>query len=176
MMREAGDRQGMAHNLFLLGRLARQYGTNAEAHAYWMECQALDEALGVKGGNVLSALGDLAQESGDYAAARRLFERFVTERYEIGDRGSVSWGLRHLGALALAEGQPERAARLFGASLALFESSDLPLSPKEREPYDRLQDTLRQTLDAHTLAAAWEAGRAMTCAQAVEHALKENQA
>src|SRR5262245_30268482 len=136
-----------------------------------MEANALDDELGNKGGLVLRQLGELALASGDSAAARRFLERFVIERHEIRDRWSVAWGLEGIAALALAEGRPERAARILGASLALRESIANPLSDRERVPYEALRNALREALGEPGLAAAWEAGRAMTYAQAVEYAL-----
>jgi tetratricopeptide (TPR) repeat protein len=174
IMRELGDRQGIADSLYHLGRVARNIGSHNEARAYWMEANALDEELGNRGGLVLRQLGDLALASGDHAAARRFLGRFVNERHEIRDRWSVAWGLEGIGALALAEGRPERAARILGAALALRESIANPLSDVERAPYEALRNALREAIGEPALAAAWEAGRAMTCAQAVEYALNEH--
>jgi hypothetical protein len=47
-----------------------------------------------------------------FAAAGRYYEAFLHHRAEIGDRWGVAWGRRGLGAVAQAQGWPERAARL----------------------------------------------------------------
>jgi len=172
IMRQLGDRQGMAHVLFHLGHLARKIGDNDQARTRWMECQALDEDLGVKGGHVLKDLGDLALESGDHSAAHRFFGRFVSQGYEIGDRWGVWRGLRGLGMLARAEGQSERAARLFAASFALRQSFAIPpVSPGDRASYNVLQSALRETLGQAALDTVWSEGGAMTTEQIVAYAL-----
>jgi tetratricopeptide (TPR) repeat protein len=173
IVRELDDRHGIAQSLYLLGHLAREAGNHEEARAHWRECQSLDEEVGVKGGRVLFALGELALQSGDYAPARRFITRFVAERREIGDRWNVAQGVLHLGALAQSEGEVERAARLIGASFALRDSLALQLSSEERAIYERMRSALREALDEPAVAAAWEAGRAMTYTQAVEYALRE---
>jgi non-specific serine/threonine protein kinase len=173
IMREAGDQQGMAHNLFLLGRLAHHVGDYAAARACWMECRELDEALGVRGGFVLPALADLAQVSGDYAASHRFYRTFLTERHEIRDHWSVAWGIQQVSMLALAEGRQEQAARLLGTALTLREAVGSPLSADERAPYDELENALRETLGETAFAEACESGRAMTLDQAMSLAAED---
>jgi non-specific serine/threonine protein kinase len=175
MMREADDRQGMAHSLFRLGSVARQIGDHVEARACWLECRELDQELGVKGGLVLRELGELALESGDYSAARRCFETFLSERHEIGERWGVVWALRGLCELALAEGEPERAARLLGASLAVRDSFALPLTEEESAPYEATWCALREILGGTACDAARAEGLALTLEQAVEYALEAKQ-
>jgi non-specific serine/threonine protein kinase len=176
MMREAGDRQGMAHSLFRLGSVARQIGDHDEARACWLECRRLDQELGVKGGLVLLHMGDLALESGDYSAARHYFETFLAERHEIGELLGVVWALRGLCELALAEGEAERAARLLGASLAVRESFAQSLSEEERASYEKTWYALREILGGATCDAARAEGLAMSLEQAIRLALTDGSA
>jgi non-specific serine/threonine protein kinase len=171
IMRELGDLQGMAHSLYLLGRLARQSGDESEAHARWLECRALDREKGVKGGLVLRDLGELTLQSGDYAAARGYFQTFLSERQEVGERWGVWWSLQGLGKLSLLQGEPERAARLLGASLAVRESIAHPVSRHDRAAYARWREELQQAPDAAALSSAWEEGHAMTLEGAARYAL-----
>jgi hypothetical protein len=67
----------------------------------------------------------------------------------------------------------ERAARLLGASESLCESLGTPLSPGERDEYERYVITARHGLGHEAFAAAWEAGRAVTWEAAVAYALEE---
>jgi tetratricopeptide (TPR) repeat protein len=170
IIRRLGDGPGLAEGLYQMGRIARQGEDLDLARRCWMEADALDEESGVKGALVLWRLGDLALATGDVAAARHYFGRFVTERHEIGDRWSVAWGLRGISALALAEGLWERAATILGASLALKESIAILLSDVERSPYDALREAVWAAAGDH--AAAWEAGRSMTYEQAVALAME----
>src|SRR5262249_5025624 len=121
--REIGDPQAIAHSLYLLGSLARKRGDLAHARAYWDECASQDAAAGVRGGFVLFALGELALEQDDRIAAQGYFAKFVAARQEIQSHSAVASGLLGLSAVAVAMGQSERAARLMGASQALYAAS-----------------------------------------------------
>ena len=172
IMRELDDRLGLADSLYYMGRIGRQRGDFDLARACWIEVNALNEEMGIQGGLVLWHLGDLALASGDQAAARHFFGRFVTERHAIGDRWALAWGLRGMSALALAEGQPERAAELLRAALALKESLASPLKDAERAPYEALRSALRESLGESALRALWAKGRIMTPEEAVQYALE----
>ncbi|HZT42417.1 MAG TPA: BTAD domain-containing putative transcriptional regulator [Chthonomonadaceae bacterium] len=173
IMRELGDRNGMAHVLFLQGNLAWQAGDLDEACSRWQACRALDEEQGVKGGLVLRSLGELALERGEAAAARDCFETFLIERHKIGERWGILGGLQGLGALALAEGKADRAARLLGAGCAVRESLQSALSEQERIQEETLRSALRETLGESAYEAAWADGYAMTIEEAVQFALLE---
>ena len=112
-------------------------------------------------------------------------------RHEQGDTGragalfSESLALSRAGGLALyfvlqalegaagvagAQGQPERAARLFGATDALRAAVGVPVRPVDRRLYDRDVTAVRAALGAETFAAAWAAGRALSLEQAIAEA------
>ncbi len=72
--------------------------------------------------------------------------------------------------VAHGQGQPERAARLWGAA-ALRESIGSigsPLPPVEQEKVDKTMASAREALGEAAFTAAWDAGRAMTLDEAVE--------
>jgi hypothetical protein len=75
--------------------------------------------------------------------------------------------------MAQMQGQPLKAARIFGAAEALRVASAAPLWPVERVHHDRRVAALRATLGEAAFAAAWAAGRALPLAQAVDYALEE---
>lgn len=170
--RELGDQQGTVSVLYMLGHLAQQIGDNREARTRWMECDALDQELGNKGGYVLWVLGELALESGDYAEARRFFGRYMTDHYELGIRWSVAWAFSAFCAVAIAEGEAERAAQLLGASIAGCESF-CPLTADERARYEALQNAVREAIGESALSAAEAEGRALTLELAMRLALSE---
>jgi len=176
MMRELDDKQGMAHSLFLLGRLARQVGENDQARSAWVECRALDEELGVQGGYVLAALGGLVLESGEAGTARHYYATFLTERHKIGDRERVVWGLQGLSAVALAQGEAERAARLLGAVVAVYDNLASSPPEQERNQYEALRSALREKLGEAACEAAWVEGYALTYEEAVRFALSGGRA
>jgi hypothetical protein len=76
-------------------------------------------------------------------------------------------------SLALACGQPTRAARLMGAAEAVREDQEMPLEPVyRRDVYDALLASARAALDRESFAAAWAEGRTMSLEQAVAYALE----
>ena len=121
---------------------------------------------------VLRYLGELALATGDYAEARRYFEIFLAERYEIGGHLGVVLGLAGLCDLALAEGEPERAVRLLGAYPAICESLALPLTTEEYVSWKARARSLQAVLGAETFERLWKQGAAMTIQEAVAFALK----
>ena len=64
----------------------------------------------------LAGTGTLARFQGDYGAARVLLEESLAIFREQGNNRSIAPGLEGLAMVSLAAGEPERAARLFGAA------------------------------------------------------------
>jgi len=77
-----------------------------------------------------------------------------------------------LAEVASLLGQPERAARLFGAVEAVREASNIRLSPLRRAEYDRIVGGILAQLDEVAFAEAWAQGRAMPLEQVIEETLK----
>jgi hypothetical protein len=69
-------------------------------------------------------------------------------------------------------GQPLRAARLFGASDALFEAIGQVRDPAFAAAYERFVADVRAQVDAAAFAAAYAAGQALTLEQAIAYALE----
>lgn len=80
----------------------------------------------------------------------------------------VEQGLAGLAEVAAAQGQAERAGRLFGAAAHL-----LPATSLYREDLNRRVAAARVHLDAATFEAGWTAGQAMTQEQAITLALQD---
>ena len=72
-----------------------------------------------------------------------------------------------------ARGQPERAARLFGAAEAALEGLAMTLPPHNRTDYDRNVAAAQALTDQVTFAAAWAEGRMLSLEQAAAYALDE---
>src|SRR5258708_39272531 len=113
-------------------------------------------------------LGIVAQQQGDYPKARALHAQSLALWQELGDNRSVAGCLEQLAAMAEAQGQPLKAARILGAAEALREASGIPLSPAERVDHDQQAAVLRTALGEAAFAAAWAAGRAMTLEGTIE--------
>src|SRR5262249_10244596 len=110
---------------------------------------------------------------GDLARATALHREALTLLRESGEKGNVAEGLEGLAGIAWAQGQPERAARLYGAAEALREAIRAPLPPADHAEHERLVAAVRTGLDAATFEAAWAAGRAQSVADAIAAALED---
>jgi hypothetical protein len=136
-MRALGHRQGIGQCCYFLGRLARDLGDTEAARALWTECRAIEEEEGTRGGHVLPMLGELALESGDPAGADDGFPTYLLECRQTGNRWRMAWALRGMVAVARAEDEPQRAARLPSASLALHETLDGRRTRRTGAPCER---------------------------------------
>ena len=84
----------------------------------------------------------------------------------------MAWSLEYLARVAGGLGQPERAARLFGAAEALREAIGAPLPPSGRDDHEREVAAARAHLDEHAFVQALAEGQAMSLEQAIAYALE----
>ena len=75
-------------------------------------------------------------------------------------------------SLVGSQGQPIRAARLWGAAEALYERINTVFSPLEHHLFGPYIAAAHAQLDEEVWEEAWAEGRAMTTQQAVEYALE----
>ena len=140
--------------------------------------EALQAALGneeaAARGKALNGAGVLARLQGDDARAQALYAESLSIRRQLGDLEGISEGLEEMAGVALGQGDPERAARMCGASAALNASIGSPLSPSEQERLDKTLAGAAALVGEAGFAAAWDARRAMTVEQAVDYALEGN--
>ena len=79
--------------------------------------------------------------------------------------------LEGLAGIAVAQGHPERAARLFGAAAALRTRMGVPLLPANERLYQRQVTRTQDALGEDRWAMLWEEGRVMTRDEAVAYGL-----
>ena len=91
---------------------------------------------------------------------------------EIGETWTIALTLVGLAGVANAQGEPDRAAQIFGAAAPLFESAGMVMAPADRADYVRNLTAIRTKLDATTFAAMSAAARALTTEQAITYALE----
>ncbi len=72
----------------------------------------------------------------------------------------------------MAQGQAEKAVRLFGAGAALRASIGSVIDPADQPEYESKITSLRAKLGEERFAAVWDEGRALTLEQAVAYALE----
>ena len=94
--------------------------------------------------------------------------RLWQEMHQVEQQPGLVKGLAGLAEVAAAQGQAERAGRLFGAASRL-----LPATSTYREEVHRRSAMACAQLDAATFEAGWTAGQAMTQEQAITEALQD---
>ncbi|HKC75859.1 MAG TPA: tetratricopeptide repeat protein, partial [Chloroflexota bacterium] len=171
--RELRDACGIGSSLNTLGLAARDQGDYGRAAALLEESEALFREIGERRliPEVLTNLGLVHHEQGDAARAAALFAESLALPHTGGpSMCSVLQALEGVAGVAGAQGQPERAARLFGATDALRAALGVPVRPVDRRLYDRDVTAVHATLGDETFAAAWAAGRALPLEQALAEA------
>jgi len=123
-------------------------------------------------GMLLINMGEVwLHQSGGEQQAKMLYKRglHLWQDMQRVDNGlGIVRGLAGLAEVAAAQGQAERAGRLFGAADRL-----LPAASLYRNDLNRRVAEARANLDAARFEAGWAAGQAMAQEQAVTDALQE---
>ena len=126
----------------------------------------------------LSHLAHVMRSQGNYPQARTLYKEGLRLSVELKDKRGTAWLLEGLAAIAAAQGRPEQAVRLMGASEASREVLGVaalgPLGPRDRSDHEQTVARARALLDASAFGALWSEGRAMTLEQAVQYSLEED--
>ena len=73
----------------------------------------------------------------------------------------------------MAQGQAEKAVRLFGAAAALRASIGSVIDPADQANHEKNRNSLRAKLGRERFKAVWDEGFALTLEQAVTHALED---
>jgi predicted ATPase/DNA-binding SARP family transcriptional activator len=170
---ERGNQHEIASALNELASIVREQGDHEGAWALLRKSLTIFRELGIQPGvaRALASMEQLARAQGDYGAARALLEEGLPIWREMDDQYSMLKGLEGWAAVAVALGQPEGAARLFGTTERFREAFWLPLPPAERAERDRAIAAVRAALGEEDFAAAWAEGQAMQLKQAVAEAL-----
>jgi predicted ATPase/DNA-binding CsgD family transcriptional regulator len=140
----------------------------------------LDEALALHrrsesavGNGIAVTLGERAHAArmqGDQVLAARLLAESIAVAAEIGSERHLLGAVAGLAGVALARGQPERAARLLGAVEAAGKTSGCGRIAHAAHTA-RILTEVRARLPEPVFVAAWEEGRQLSGAEALADAL-----
>ncbi len=108
---------------------------------------------------------------GEHEAATSYLAEALTTFQGLGDRDGLAFTLEGFAGLAARQGQPERAARLFGTAEALREAIHAPMAACDRQEYERDLRAACDQLDPVAFDTAWSDGRATPLDQAMREAL-----
>ena len=121
ILRELGDKPGIAALLNNLGLLAMYQNDLAAAREQYQESVALYRELGNRWatGLVLNNLALVVRNAGDNVEARRLLEESLAILRQLGDQWGIANSLSSLGEVALAQGDYPAARDFLEESLAI---------------------------------------------------------
>jgi predicted ATPase/class 3 adenylate cyclase len=115
--------------------------------------------------------GLLALLDGRIDEAESLLRTSLITAREQAPQWEVAYWIEELAAIAAAKGEALRAAKLWGATDALFERLGLAILEENRQVRDRFRDGAQESPDSDSGAEAWAQGYAMALDQAVAYAL-----
>ena len=167
---ELGDKYGIALTKYNQAIVELQQLRYDEARKLFNESKDISADLGDKQGRAetIYGLGTLAQAEGDYLGAKGLYVESMLLSQAIGDRENLAYCLEAIAELAVAQLQPERAARLFGFAENLRRIMGSKIYRQEQLLYNTSQDELNKQLEYHQLELIWSIGSKMSLEEAVK--------
>jgi predicted ATPase/DNA-binding SARP family transcriptional activator len=142
------------------GDLARLDGQPGVARAAFLQAFELMKPMGITqqlGAVAAIGLGYLAAAEGDLEEARNWHARAMENARASADAPVIAEALSGLADLALREGDPERAAELIGAGVAIRGTPDRSVIDEKR-----VADAARSVLGAAGYGAAYQRGQRVT--------------
>jgi tetratricopeptide (TPR) repeat protein len=168
--------QGFAVALGNLGTLYRYQGDYDQAEQYYEKSLAVGREFSIKqeGSFILYNLSMVALQQNNYSIARLRFLDYFEVARKIYEKLSACDLLVSFAAIAAGMGKPERAARLYGAVQALFETTDYRIPPFDQAEFDRHIQIARSQLGGATFEEFMAEGYEMTMEQAIAYALENS--
>ena len=172
LARAIDDTWSLAAVLNTLGDVARSQADYARARRLYEESLARFEDLGTAlGASVLHNLGYVAIQEHEHDRAAELFGESLRMYRASGEQRGMVECLVGFACLAAADGESERAARLFAAAEATFTAIGAQLSPSNRADRARWLVAARAGLSGAAFAAASAAGSSVSLDEAIREAV-----
>jgi adenylate cyclase len=175
--RALGDRWGIANSLNNLGNLTVDQGDLVAAYEQLAEAVAIHRQLGDRWmiGNALNNLGNVARAQHDTEAAKTLYNESLSIYRQLGDKWALAYLLEDVGWLVADQGDGAAALTLVASAASLRKEIGAPLTEGETNKLNAALAPALATLDADQQAASSEAGKALSLAEAVDHALRHTE-
>jgi DNA-binding CsgD family transcriptional regulator len=167
-----GDRWLIAWAHHLLGLAAHIAADYPAAQAEYERSLAIRREVGhqMGAGILIQLMGMLAHSQRDFGSARALYLESVETFRDMNSHWQLSQMLALFSSLAAMQEQPERAARLVGATEAATEWSRTQPIPLTEQLYREGCDLARQALGTMRFTTAVADGRAMSLDEALAEA------
>lgn len=167
--RELNDGKQISGRLNSLGEIARLQEDYPAARKFYEEALTLakkesaESAISVFTVN----LAAVACFQGDYKAARLYALESLKISEELGDKILTGYALGTFAALAVAAGEMEKGARLFGAAQAIYDATGNKSDKVDQIFFDRYNGEALAAMGDETFEAAEAEGRAMSMKEAI---------
>jgi tetratricopeptide (TPR) repeat protein len=173
LCREIENKFGMAMTYNRLGDLARCEEDYGRADALYQESLALFKAVGDNPQTtaVSHNIAHVRLSQSKVADAARLFNQALHEFQAMGDQNGVIDCLAGLAGVAIISGQPAIGVRWLSASEKAKQDLGTTWWPANHLAYRRHLARAREQMDGEAFNAAWDAGRALSLAQAIDLAI-----
>ncbi len=174
LYRDVGDQEGEANVLWGTGNLHYFGGDQRAGAAEFEAALAIHRRVGNRTMEAwsLHMLGLASLRTGDPELARASFREAMRQFHGSGDTAGMTMVLDDCASLAAADGDAERAARLWGAARSLTATTGTGLAQFVYEAFDHLQrPTVHGMLDAAEVERLAAQGASLTVDQAVAYAL-----
>jgi predicted ATPase/class 3 adenylate cyclase len=175
---QLNDTNCSAISLGSLGMAALERGDITAGQELFAESLARFQKIGKQPGiaEALARVGAARLAAGDLAGAKDAYRESLRVERGLANRQRTAECFVGLAVVALARGQPERTARLLGATAqVLGELPPAPLPPSLSAQRERVAADTRQAIGDDVWAAVYEAGRALSLEEAIAEALGEGQ-
>lgn len=161
LFKAVGNRRLTAYTQSLLGQIALVAHEAARARSLLEESVAAFETLEDRVGRAeaLIALARLSTEEGNLVQAQTLYDESQALLRGLEARELNAACLEGQGELLVAQGEPERAARLWALAASIRAEIVAPTPPVYRVSHVRAVATARESLGEERFLAAWSAGR-----------------
>lgn len=159
--------QTVGYTLNHLGHVAQLRGDYEQARRLHTESRQTQLRSGPNDPGVAWAdhgLGETALANNDAQLAEAHLSAALRLFRSLGDRAGVSWCLAGLAGVAAIKGEPEQAARLWGAAEGLRRRLKARTAPACRATRERLQQMTRERLGEAAYAQAWTDGEGLSLA------------
>jgi tetratricopeptide (TPR) repeat protein len=157
-----------------MGMGARSQGRFDRAQQYFEEGLRIFKHIGHKGLMALgtSEIAHTQRAMGKYVQAKQTYRKTITVFQDYGNRPAVAHQLECFAMIAVAEEEPQRAAKLFGAAEAIREATGHKRTDEEEAEEAQFTSRLRAMLPEAEFNALWAEGKSMTMEQAIRFALE----
>jgi tetratricopeptide (TPR) repeat protein len=173
--RELGNRLYLGITLNEWGCVLYQRGAYEEARPVLTEALALfrqpggEYGIGFGCNNLGLALSRLGDQARAGELHREALEYYLRTQHPNGKKNwdGIVWSLEGLARCGMRREEAQHAARLLGAASRLREDPDYPM-----HQWEEAIAAVRAVLGEEAFSRAFEAGRALSCEQAITHALE----